>query len=92
VTARRCLGVDQMIDNSRQSRIDFHSFRRWLIAKAREALQDDARGFDRWTICEVVGHDKEAAALGMSMGRYAGRLSASARRACVNSVKLPMVV
>lgn len=64
-----------MMDHSRQSRIDFHSFRRWLIAKARDALQNDARGFDQWTICEVVGHDKEAAALGMTMGRYAGKQS-----------------
>jgi transposase-like protein len=91
VTARRRFGVDEMMDNSRQSRIDFHSFRRWFIARARDALQDGARGFDQWTICEVVGHDKEAAALGMTMGRYAGKQLAAARRACVNSVKLPVV-
>jgi integrase len=91
VTARRRLGVDEMMDNCRQSRIDFHSFRRWFIAKARNALQNGASGFDQWTICEVVGHDTEAAALGMTMGRYAGKQLAAARRACVNSVKLPVM-
>lgn len=90
ITARRRLGVDEMMDNSRQSRIDFHSFRRWFIAKARDALQNGAAGFDHWTICEVVGHEKEAAALGLTMGRYAGQQSGAARHACVNSVKLPV--
>lgn len=91
VQARRRLGVDERLPGSRQSRIDFHSFRRWFVAKARDALQNGAKGFDQWTISEVVGHDKEtsAAGLGMTMGRYAGAQSAAARRACVASVRLP---
>ena len=30
---RRDLGVDEVIAGARQSRIDFHSFRRWFIRK-----------------------------------------------------------
>ncbi len=88
---RRRLGVDERLEGSRQSRIDFHSFRRWFIRKASESIHHGARGFDQWTIADVVGHDREAsgAGLAMTMGRYAGAASIEARRACVEAVRLP---
>ena len=75
----------------RQSRIDFHSFRRWFIRKAIDALHRGAKGYDQWTIADVVGHDREPtdAGLGMTMGRYPGEAPVDAKRTCVAAVKLP---
>ena len=56
---RRDLGVDEVIAGARQSRIDFHSFRRWFIRKGVEALERGATGFIAWTIADVVGHSKK---------------------------------
>ena len=91
VTIRRQLGVDERVPGSRQSRIDFHSFRRWFIRKAIDALHQGAKGYDQWTIADVVGHDRETsvAGLGMTMGRYPGAAPLDAKRACVSAVKLP---
>lgn len=91
VTIRRQLGVDERIAGSRQSRIDFHSFRRWFIRKAIDALHRGVKGYDPWTIADVVGHDREAtdAGLGMTMGRYPGAAPMAARKACVGAVRLP---
>ena len=83
--------MDERIAGSRQSRIDFHSFRRWFIRKAIDALHRGAKGYDPWTIADVVGHDREAtdAGLGMTMGRYPGAAPVAARKACVGAVRLP---
>jgi integrase len=91
VVARRRLGVDERIPGHRQSRIDFHSFRRWFIKKARDAIYNGATGFDQWTIADVVGHDRESLpdGLAMTMGRYPGASPLSSRRACVEAVQLP---
>jgi integrase len=91
VTIRRKLGVDERLPGRRQSRIDFHSFRRWFIRKAIDALHKGAKGYDPWTIADVVGHDREAteAGLGMTMGRYPGDAPLAAKKACVAAVKLP---
>lgn len=91
VTIRRQLGVDERVPGSRQSRIDFHSFRRWFIRKAIDALHRGAKGYDQWTIADVVGHDKEASGLGlgMTMSRYPGAAPLEARKACVAAVHLP---
>lgn len=86
---RRKLGVDDTLPGVRQSRIDFHSWRRWFTAKAVQALQDGAKGFDSWTIADVIGHGKDDMPLPMTMGVYAGRASMGAMRACVEAVKLP---
>ncbi|MFD2251879.1 integrase [Pseudochelatococcus lubricantis] len=88
---RRKLGVDDMLPGARQSRIDFHSWRRWFIAKAVQALQRGANGFDSWTIADVVGHSKDDMPLPMTMGLYPGRASMEAMRACVEAVKLPSI-
>lgn len=91
VVIRRQLGVDERLPGRRQSRIDFHSFRRWFIRKAIDALHRGAKGYDQWTIADVVGHDREAteAGLGMTMGRYPGAAPETAKRACVAAVRLP---
>lgn len=91
VAIRRQLGVDERLSGRRQSRIDFHSFRRWFIRKAIDALHHGAKGYDQWTIADVVGHDRETtdAGLGMTMGRYPGAAPEAAKRACVEAVKLP---
>ncbi|WP_162560861.1 tyrosine-type recombinase/integrase [Methylobacterium durans] len=87
---RRALGVDDVIEGVRQSRIDFHSFRRWFIRKALAALEDGATGFTGWTIADVVGRSKEDGPLGMTMGVYPGRADVKALRACVEAVQLPI--
>ncbi len=91
VAIRRQLGVDEMLPGRRQSRIDFHSFRRWFIRKAIDALHKGAKGYDQWSIADVVGHDREATegGLGMTMGRYPGAAPDAAKRACVTAVRLP---
>lgn len=91
VAIRRRLGVDEQVAGRRQSRIDFHSFRRWFIRKAIDALHKGAKGYDPWTIADVVGHDRETtdAGLGMTMGRYPGEAPDAAKQACVAAVRLP---
>lgn len=86
---RRALGIDDRAEGERQSRVDLHSFRRWFIRKAVEAIEEGARGFTPWTIADVVGHAKEDGPLGMTMGRYPGRADFKALRACVEAVQLP---
>jgi integrase len=90
-TLRNRLGVNDKVEGQRQSRITFHSFRRWFINKAREALHKGAQGYDPWTIADVVGHDRESLpeGLAMTMGRYPGGSSLDAKRACVEAVRLP---
>lgn len=89
---RKKIGVDDQPEGQRQSNIDFHSFRRWFIRKARNALQRGATGYDQWTIAAVVGHDASApdAELQMTMGTYAGPQTKEAKVACVGAVKLPV--
>lgn len=85
---RRRLGVDEVPEGDRQSRIDFHSFRRWFAAKAVQACNDGAKGFSQWTIAQVIGHSKADMPLAMTM-RYAGDDTLAAMRACVEAVRLP---
>jgi integrase len=85
----RGLGLDDRLEGRRQARTDFHSFRRWFIRKAVDALEAGATGFTAWTIADVVGHSNEAGPLGKTMGRYPGAAPTEARRACVEAVTLP---
>ncbi|ANY77001.1 hypothetical protein BB934_01190 [Microvirga ossetica] len=87
--ARRDLEVDDTPEGSRQSRVDLHSYRRWFIRKAVQALEEGATGFTAWTIADVVGHSKEDGPLPMTMGRYPGRADMKALRACVEAVRPP---
>lgn len=81
---RRRLGIDERADGQRQSNVDFHSWRRWFIRKAKDAGQDP------WTIADVVGHDTTDLPLGLTMGRYPGRANDKALRECVGAVQVPV--
>lgn len=91
ISYRRRLGIEEKPEGQRQSNVDFHSFRRWFIHTARNALQKGAAGYDPWAIAEVVGHDTKGGdgELAMTMGVYPGPQSMDAKRACVAAVKLP---
>ena len=80
---RRRLKIDERAEGQRQSNVDFHSWRRWFIRKAKDAGQEP------WTIADVVGHDTTDLPLGLTMGRYPGRANDKALKACVESVRLP---
>lgn len=85
----RTLKLSDTIEGRRQARTDFHSFRRWFIRMAVDALEKGAKGFTAWTLADVVGHSNEAGPLGMTMGRYPGPAGMAPRRACVEAVRLP---
>jgi integrase len=80
---RRRLGVDERVEGQRQSNVDFHSWRRWFIRKAKDAKQQP------WTIADVVGHDTSDLPLGLTMGQYAGRSNDKDLKDCVEAVTLP---
>ncbi|WP_316158732.1 MULTISPECIES: hypothetical protein [unclassified Bradyrhizobium] len=94
---RRRLGIEEKgSEKQRQSNIDFHSWRRWFVRRAVEALERGGVGYTPWTIAHVVGHKVEdgtiegqALPLGMTMGVYAGAASWEAMTACVHAVTLP---
>jgi len=94
---RRKLGIEEKASGEqRQSNIDFHSWRRWFIRQAVEALEKGAVGYSPWTIARVVGHkvedgtiEGERLPLGMTMGRYPGAGSSEAMTACVKAVSMP---
>lgn len=79
------LGVVDKRPGVRRSLVNFHSFRRWFITEAQEALTAGASGYTETTISEVVGHKVQ----GMTMGVYKGAASDAQRRACVEAVRLP---
>lgn len=76
---RRKVGVDDTPEGARQSRVDFHSFRRWFITKAEQA--ENPPHF----IEAVVGHKRQ----GMSLGGYSGGPLMDQFRRVVESVRLP---
>lgn len=88
---RRKLEVDERPNDKAKSNVDFHSFRRWFIRKARDAMLAGTEGFDEWTITWVVGHtdSERAKSLDLSQHGYAGQDPEKAKRALVEAVKLP---
>lgn len=84
---RKKLGVDDRREGARRSLVNFHSFRRWFITKAKEALEDGASGYRDTTVEEVVGHKLK----GMTEGVYKGSARLQTRRACVEAVRLPVL-
>jgi integrase len=76
---RKRLGVDETRDGARQSAVVFASFRNWFITKARA-------GFDRAVVAAIVGHE----AGNITDDVYSGGPPDALRRACVESVKLPV--
>lgn len=88
---RRKMKVDERPNGKAKSNVDFHSFRRWFIRKAREAMLGPVPGFDAWTIVDVVGHDDGGVKdlLRLTIRHYPGPSGEPARRALVEAVKLP---
>ena len=78
---RQRVGVHDREPGQRQSRVDFHSFRRWFITKSRA-------GFDRAVVAAIVGHQVG----NLTDDVYSGGPTLEVRRACVESVKLPTIV
>jgi integrase len=76
---RRACGVDEK--NGRQSRVDFHSWRRWFTTECRNA------GHDSFTVDVLTGH----AARGITDRVYNSGPSDGMMRAAVESVTLPPI-
>jgi len=75
-TYRRRVKVNDVPPGARQSRVDFHSFRRWFITKAEQAHQPPH------FISALVGHKRE----GMTLGRYSAGPEVEQFRAVVEAV------
>ncbi len=73
-TYRRSVGVDDRPDNQRQSRVNFHSFRRWFVTEAR-------RSNDKAVVAAVVGHKTG----NLTDDIYSGGPDDAARQRCVES-------
>jgi integrase len=76
---RRSVGVDEVIEGRRRSRVNFHSFRRWFATKAERAGQPES------IIAFVLGHSRP----GMTLGRYSQGPSMDQLSTCVEAVRLP---
>lgn len=79
---RNKLGVDDTQEGRRRSLVNFHSFRRTFITKARHA------GFPESTIADIVGHDTGQKKT-MTFGVYTHGASTEQKRECVEGVTLP---
>ncbi len=79
---RKMLGVAEVVDGKRRSLVNFHSFRRTFITKARHA------GFAEADIADVVGHDTDAKK-SMTFGVYTDGAAMERRKAVVEAVQLP---
>nr|WP_265516011.1 tyrosine-type recombinase/integrase [Nitratireductor luteus] len=89
---RRNMKVDERPNGKAKSNVDFHSFRRWFIRKARDARLAGDAGFDEWTLTWVIGHTDtdRPKSLELSQHGYAGQDPEKAKRALVEAVKLPV--
>src|SRR4029077_9037530 len=76
---RRALGVHETVDGARHSRVDCHSWRRWVITATRNA------GIDRATVAGVVGREVG----NLTADIYSGGPDEKLLRACVEAVRLP---
>ena len=76
---RLSVGVNEQEDGRRQSRVDFHSLRRWFVTQARNA------GIDCATVAAVVGHETG----NLTDDVYSGGPSLQQRKACVEADRLP---
>lgn len=76
---RQDLGVHEKEDGQRQSRVDFHSFRRWFVTKVQRT------NMPRDVIKAIVGHKDGS----VTFDLYAGGPSLKQFRAVVEAVKLP---
>lgn len=79
-TYRRSVGVDEIPEGQKRSRVDFHSFRRWFAHECEVAGQNEA------VVARVMGHKKD---LGITFSLYAQAKPLELMKACVECVKLP---
>ena len=88
---RRKMAIEERPNGKAKSNVDFHSFRRWFIKKARDRLDQGNAGYSPWTIADVVGHDDEGIQkiLRLTMAHYPGPSSTEAKRALIDGIKLP---
>lgn len=80
-TYRRSVGVDEIPEGQKRSRVDFHSFRRWFAHECEVAGQNEA------VVARVMGHKKD---LGITFSLYAQAKPLELMKACVECVKLPI--
>ncbi len=88
----RCnIGVDERPNDKAKSNVDFHSFRRWFILKARDEMANPEAGYTPWVIADVVGHSDGGIKqmLHLTMSHYPGKTPPEAMRPCVEAVQLP---
>ncbi|MBN8872668.1 MAG: tyrosine-type recombinase/integrase [Rhodospirillales bacterium] len=76
---RQDCGVHDREEGKRHSRVDFHSFRRWFVTRARNA------GIDRAVVAAVVGHEVG----NLTDDVYSGGPAEALLRACIEAVRLP---
>lgn len=76
---RQRVGVHEQDEGRRHSKVDFHSWRRWFVTKARNA------GIDRAVVAAVVGHETR----NITDGVYSSGPSAELLRTCIEAVRLP---
>ncbi len=76
---RQACGVHERADGARHSAVDFHSWRRWFVTRARQA------GVDRAVVAAVVGHETGS----ITDDVYSGGPSDAQLIACVAAVHLP---
>jgi integrase len=86
------MGIDERPNGKAKSNVDFHSFRRWFIRKARDAMLEPHAAFGPWTLADVVGHHDEdfKRLFSLTMRHYPGASSDEAKRALVNAIVLPV--
>lgn len=78
-TYRRKVGVDEKLDGQRRSKVNFHSFRRWL------ATQFEALEVSEIVAARIVGHKLDT----MTYGLYSDGANVEVLRDGLNKVKLP---
>ncbi|QGA57016.1 tyrosine-type recombinase/integrase [Brucella sp. 2280] len=81
---RKDLKIDEKVGSRRRSLVNFHSFRKTFVTKARHA------GMIENTIADIVGHDIGRKT--MTFGKYnPGGASWTQRVECVEAVKVPTI-
>lgn len=79
----RHLKLDDRIEERRQARTGFHSFRHWFIRKAVEALEQGAMGFTAWTLARdpaAQGSTTRVTQSCRASGAWKGRASGLSER------------
>jgi hypothetical protein len=73
------VGVEDVVEGKRRSLVNFHSWRRFFVTKAEQAMQPEH------IIAIAVGHKRA----GVTLGRCSAGPLMEQVRACVEVVRLP---